>query len=142
MHLESLSDTRAFAADLLPQLPAGALLLLDGPLGAGKTALVAELTRLLGSGAAVSSPTYTLIHEYPTPEGVVVHIDAYRLDGPEALIDLGLDDYLDRARLVAVEWGAPLLATYPEALLVRMTRVGERRSVALIPPTEAEGAGG
>lgn len=138
MQLASLADTRSFAATLLPRLTPGTLLLLDGPLGAGKTALVTELARLLGSEADVSSPTYTLIHEYPTPEGVLVHIDAYRLDGVQALLDLGLDDYLERARLVAVEWGAPLRASHPEALLVRIDRRGERRSAELIPPTPSE----
>lgn len=142
MRLESLSDTRAFAADLLPRIPRGGLLLLDGPLGAGKTALVTALAGLLGSDAAVSSPTYTLIHEYPTPEGVLIHIDAYRLEGPEALIDLGLDDYLERARLVAVEWGEPLRASYPEALLVRLARRGERRSAELVLPAATERADG
>jgi tRNA threonylcarbamoyladenosine biosynthesis protein TsaE len=135
VHLDSLADTRAFAASLLPRLTPGTLLLLDGPLGAGKTALVAELAKLLGSEADVSSPTYTLIHEYPTPAGVLVHVDAYRLGSVDALLDLGLDDYLDRARLVAVEWGAPLRTRYPDAELVRIDRRGERRSAELIPPT-------
>jgi tRNA threonylcarbamoyladenosine biosynthesis protein TsaE len=138
VRLESLADTRTFAATLLPHLTHGALLLLDGPLGAGKTALVTELAQLLGSEAEVSSPTYTLIHEYPTPEGVLVHVDVYRLDGIEALLDLGLDDYLERARLVVVEWGAPLRASHPEALLVRIDRRGERRSAELIHPTPIE----
>jgi tRNA threonylcarbamoyladenosine biosynthesis protein TsaE len=66
----------------------------------------------------VTSPTYTLVHEYPTPEGPLIHIDAYRLPDPAALAGLGLDDYLERSRLVVVEWGAPLLKLYPDALLL------------------------
>src|SRR5690606_41403431 len=72
------------------------------------------LAAALGSEAPVGSPTYTLVHEYPTPHGLLVHVDLYRLPAG-AVAALGLDDYLDRSRLVAVEWGEPLLAEHPEA---------------------------
>ena len=119
--LGSLEDTQNLAHDLLRYAPPGALLVLAGPLGAGKTTLVQALARALGSGAQVSSPTYTLVHEYPTPAGVLVHVDAYRLGDADALFELGLDDYLDRARLTAVEWGEGLLGTFPDALVVRLS---------------------
>lgn len=125
--LTSLQDTEALAATLLEHTSPGSLLLLLGPLGAGKTTLVQALGRALGSGAQISSPTYTLIHEYPTPEGTLVHIDAYRLGRADALLELGLDDYLERARLVAVEWGDALLEAFPEALVVRLSLEGDVR---------------
>lgn len=118
--LASLDDTQALADTLLGASPPGSLLLLVGPLGAGKTTLVQALGRSLGSAAQISSPTYTLIHEYPTPSGVLVHIDAYRLGSADALFELGFDDYLERARLVVVEWGEALLETFPQATLVRL----------------------
>lgn len=114
--------TRAFAVQLADDLPPGALLLIDGPLGAGKTTLVAALVAALGGPERTSSPTYTLVHEYPTPDGPIVHVDAYRLSGPEALEALGLDDYLERARLVAVEWGGGLASAHPEAWRIRIDR--------------------
>ena len=120
MTLGSLADTQKLAQALVQHAPPGTLLLLLGPLGAGKTALVQALGRSLGSDAQISSPTYTLIHEYPTPEGVLVHIDAYRLGDAGALFELGLEDYLERARLTAVEWGEGLLETFPDALVVRL----------------------
>lgn len=116
--LGSLEQTAALARDALRRAPAGSLLLLAGPLGAGKTTFTRLLGQQLGSSAAVTSPTYTLVHEYPTPEGPLIHIDAYRLPDPAALAGLGLDDYLERSRLVVVEWGAPLLKLYPDALLL------------------------
>lgn len=133
--LDSLEQTRALAGRLLALLPArGGLLILSGPLGAGKTTLTQLLAEQLGSRAQVTSPSYTLIHEYPTPQGVLVHIDAYRLGGAEALAELGLEDYLARARLVVVEWGEALAAAYPEAWQVVLSLELSGRSAQLIPP--------
>ncbi|MEX2540196.1 MAG: tRNA (adenosine(37)-N6)-threonylcarbamoyltransferase complex ATPase subunit type 1 TsaE [Trueperaceae bacterium] len=123
----------------------GDLLLLAGPLGAGKTTLTSLIAEELNSDAQVSSPTYTLVHEYPTPAGLLVHIDAFRLADHAALNQLGplghigLDDYLDRARLVVVEWGEALAKQYPEAWLVRLERDGERREASIRPPNTPAG---
>lgn len=119
--LHSLADTAELAREALELAPAGSLLLLSGPLGAGKTTFTQLLATELGSLAAVTSPTYTLVHEYPTPAGLLIHIDAYRLPSAQALPGLGLDDYLERSRLVVVEWGAELLHLYPEALLLEFS---------------------
>ena len=119
---------------LAEQLPTGSLLLLVGNLGAGKTTLVQQLAQSLDSPASVSSPTYTLIHEYPSPQGLLVHIDAYRLttgDVASNLEQLGLDDYLDRARCVVVEWGEALLTHYPEALVVYLELQDDVRHVTI-----------
>jgi len=120
MILHTPEELLPLARSLLERLPEGSLLLLDGPLGSGKTSLVQALAEALGSDAAVSSPTYTLIHEYPTPEGTLVHIDAWRLPEAEQLVATGLDEYLDHARLVAVEWGGGLRRLYPEAMLLTL----------------------
>ena len=135
MHLDTLEDTRTFAQLLLAQIPPGSLTILSGPLGVGKTTLTGEIVSLTGSRALVSSPTYTLIHEYPSPSGLIVHADAYRLPDTNALITLGLEDYLSRARLVLVEWGEGLLESYPEAYQVLMKRRSDvGREAELISP--------
>ncbi len=125
MILRSLDDTRELARTLLERMGTGSLLLLQGGMGAGKTTLVAALAKELGSTASVSSPTYTLIHEYPTPQGTLVHIDAWRLSSAADLLDTGLDEYLDHARLVAVEWGEGLSGHYPEAVLVKLEVIAD-----------------
>jgi len=98
----------------------GDLLVLTGPLGAGKTTLTQAIARRLGTTATVTSPTYTLVHEYPTTAGLLVHIDAYRLSDAADVERLGLADYLERARLTVVEWGEGLLDLHPEALWLEL----------------------
>ncbi|GIW36364.1 MAG: hypothetical protein KatS3mg073_0509 [Meiothermus sp.] len=119
------------ARRLAQALPEGTLVLLTGPMGAGKTTLVKFMAEALGFKGEVTSPTYTLIHEYPTPQGLVVHIDAYRMADQEELYNLGLEDYLPEARLVLIEWGKP--EVFPDSLEVHLEPTAHGRSVRLIP---------
>ncbi|ADH64918.1 protein of unknown function UPF0079 [Allomeiothermus silvanus DSM 9946] len=130
MVLANVEATRRFARKLAQALPEGTLVLLTGPLGAGKTTLVKFIAEALGFKGEVTSPTYTLIHEYPTEHGPIVHIDAYRLANQEELFNLGLEDYLPEARLVLIEWGKP--EVFPDSLEVRLTPQGDIRSVELL----------
>lgn len=128
--LANLEATRRLAHKLAQALPSGSLLLLTGPMGVGKTTLVKFIAEALGFTGEVTSPTYTLIHEYPSPQGLILHIDAYRLANQEELFGLGLEDYLSEARLVLIEWGNPEL--FPNSLEVRLAPQGEARTVELI----------
>ena len=134
MELPDLAATRSLARRTAAVLPMGQLLVVSGPLGAGKTTFVVELAAALGSDAQVTSPTYTLVHEYPTPAGPLVHVDAYRLDPAlDMAAALDLEGYLERARAVVVEWGDRLLATHPGAWHLRLTRDGGRRRAHWAP---------
>jgi tRNA threonylcarbamoyladenosine biosynthesis protein TsaE len=94
----------AFGARLAGLLAAGDLIVLGGPLGAGKTTLTRGLGAALGARGAVTSPTFVLAREHPTASGVpLVHVDAYRLPTARELDDLDLDY---AGSIVVVEWGA------------------------------------
>ena len=101
----SEAETIALGERLAGELPPRGVVLLIGNLGAGKTTLAKGIVN--GVGAAppedVSSPTYTLIHEYGG--GRVYHIDLYRLEEAREAATLGLDEIFDRDALVLVEWG-------------------------------------
>ena len=103
LRTDSEAQTAAAARRLAERLPAGALVLLFGDLGAGKTAFVRGLAGGLGIDPdEVSSPTFTLIQEYRGTR-VLRHVDLYRLQGAE-VDDLGLDELTQDGAVVAIEW--------------------------------------
>lgn len=108
----SEDETIALGRELARELPRKCVVLLIGNLGAGKTALAKGI--LSGLGAAhpdeVTSPTFTLIHEYG--DGSAYHIDLYRLDTAEEVRGLGIEDLFDRNAVVLIEWGE----RFPELL--------------------------
>jgi tRNA threonylcarbamoyladenosine biosynthesis protein TsaE len=97
-------ETRALGRQLAPQL--NGVVLLIGDLGAGKTTLAKGIVEGCGAAAAdeVSSPTFTLIHEYGNPVKVY-HADLYRLDTAEQVRRLGLEELFDKPALLLIEWG-------------------------------------
>jgi len=112
--------TIALGEQLAATLPSQRVVLLIGNLGAGKTTLAKGMVRGLGAAEAedVSSPTFTLIHEYGT-EGRVYHIDLYRLDEPRQVATLGLDEIFDRDAVVLIEWGE----RFPQLLPAERTEI-------------------
>jgi tRNA threonylcarbamoyladenosine biosynthesis protein TsaE len=103
----SAEETIAFGRTLTELLSPPKLVLLRGDLGAGKTTLVKGIAA--GFGAAeeddVTSPTFTLVHEYRGPRANLYHIDLYRLDTPRELETLGLDDLRSHNSILLIEWG-------------------------------------
>jgi tRNA threonylcarbamoyladenosine biosynthesis protein TsaE len=137
LSLATVEETLAFGRALGRSLRPGDLILLSGPLGAGKTTLTRGIAEGLGVGGRVSSPTFVLARVHPAgPAGVpLVHVDAYRLGGDlSELDDLDLDTDLERSAVV-VEWGegtADRLST--DYLVVRLERrEDEVREVTLEP---------
>ena len=101
----SVQDTVQFAEKLARDLRPRDVLVLAGDLGAGKTTFTKALCAALGVVDTVTSPTFTLVHEYRGTKLVVCHADLYRLQRTGELSDLGLDDARRAGAVLVVEWG-------------------------------------
>ena len=120
----SEADTRAIAAALAPSLAPGAVILLSGDLGAGKTAFVRGLAEGLAiDPEEVTSPTFTLVHEYRGGRLPLIHVDLYRLERAE-LDEIGLDQDLAATGVTAVEWSDRLARPIPSAVVVTIEDAG------------------
>ena len=107
------AETIALARALAATLRRGAVLALSGDLGAGKTHFVKGLAAGLGTTASVTSPTFTLIHEYPGGRLPLYHFDFYRLDDADEALRIGLDEYLDGDGACVIEWAEKFPALLP-----------------------------
>lgn len=92
---------------------AGDVFALTGDLGAGKTQFVKGFVAGLGSGSDVTSPTFTLVHEYPGGRCPVYHFDFYRLDSAESVLRLGFDEYIEGDGVCIIEWADRFRALLP-----------------------------
>ena len=134
IHTRSEEETVALGEELAAELPAKCVVLLIGNLGAGKTTLAKGIVKGLGAAHPdeVSSPTFTLIHEYGPK---VYHIDLYRLDRAEQVASIGLDEIFDRAAVVLVEWGERFMELMPEVRVeITLRSVGGDEREILISP--------
>ncbi len=106
-HTHSAEETIAFGRTLAAELSPPLMVLLRGDLGAGKTTLVKGIAEGFEAALAeeVTSPTFTLIHEYRGPRATLYHIDLYRIDSERDLETLGLDDLLAPDCILLIEWG-------------------------------------
>ena len=98
-------DTRAVGAAIALLLRVHDVMVLTGELGAGKTTLVRGIASGLGASEHVASPTFTLVREYVTGRIPIAHVDVFRLDRVQDVVDLALDELEDSACVLIVEWG-------------------------------------
>ena len=118
-------ETEQMGEALAKRLKPGAVVALFGDLGMGKTAFVRGMAAALGSSERVTSPTFTLVNEYPGKLRLY-HFDMYRLSGPEELFDIGWEDYLDAGGICAVEWSENVASALPpESVRVVIERLDD-----------------
>ena len=131
--LPDLAATETFAAKLAALAVPGDAILLHGPLGAGKSALARAFIRAAASDPAleVPSPTYTLVQTYRTRHGIIHHLDLWRLEGEEGVLELGWDELVQD--IVLVEWPERLGRLRPPGALDLAIRIyqGESRLVSI-----------
>ena len=141
VHVRSPEETWAFAARLAGELRPGTVLALQGDLGAGKTTFMQGLGAALGVKRPITSPTFTLSMEYPTPAFKLVHMDLYRLAGPDDLLAIGYPEYLESGAVVALEWPERAGDLLPEdawRLTFTLTDEEETRDITLERPVDRE----
>ena len=118
----SALETELLGARLAECLLPGDVIALRGGLGAGKTAFTRGLARGLGIAEPVTSPTYTIVNEYPQGRLPLFHFDMYRLHDADELFDLGWEDYLDRGGVCAVEWSENVWEALEDPIVVTIER--------------------
>jgi tRNA threonylcarbamoyladenosine biosynthesis protein TsaE len=121
---ETIAYGRKLAAELSPPL----IVLLRGDLGAGKTTLVKGIIEGFEAASAedVTSPTFTLVHEYRGPRATLYHIDLYRIETPRELETLALDDLIAPNCILLIEWGEKFAGLQRDKNMeIALERVGE-----------------
>ncbi len=101
----SPAETEAIGQQFAEEIGVGSISALNGDLGSGKTVFVKGLVAGLGSRADVTSPTFTILHEYRGGRLPVYHFDFFRLENRESIVRLGLDDYFFGDGVSVIEWG-------------------------------------
>jgi tRNA threonylcarbamoyladenosine biosynthesis protein TsaE len=131
----SAEETTAFGRTLMDLLAPPTLVLLRGDLGAGKTTLIKGIAAAFAAASEedVTSPTFTLVHEYRGPSANLFHIDLYRIDTPRELETLGLDDLVSEESILLIEWGEKFSRFVRDRdVEIQIERVGENERKILV----------
>jgi tRNA threonylcarbamoyladenosine biosynthesis protein TsaE len=129
----SAAETIAFGQRLAGGLRPGDVVALHGELGAGKTCLVKGIARGLGVTQDVTSPTFTIVHEYRDGRLPLVHVDLYRLDTPQQAVTVGIEDYFYDKAVTVIEWAEKIMPLLPpRAIHVRLEWRGENGRAIMV----------
>lgn len=131
LRADSLAATHAIAAALAELSRPGDLIVLAGEMGAGKTAFAQGFGQALGITEPITSPTFTLVHSYPCPDGrrTLHHADIYRLDRTGDVEELALHELAEFGGIVLIEWGDVAAAGLGDHLEVRLSQVDTDHTV-------------
>ena len=131
--LESLEDTRKLGTCIARELRTGDTILLSGDLGAGKTTLTRFIAQGLGiDEREVTSPTFSIIHEYPGGRLPVIHADLYRLGKNADILDTGIEEYLAGDFILIIEWADFLSEPLADEFLAIHLAIQDNARTALL----------
>lgn len=136
---ESPEQTAQIAGEFAVGLRPGSVVAVEGTLGAGKTHFIKAAVRALGFGAPVTSPTFTIVHEYPTDRGSIFHIDLYRLRSEREIAALGLNEIFAASLATFIEWPERLGAHLPhDASHVKIGIASDTGRIIELPDPRAD----
>lgn len=136
--LENEEFTKKLASEISSKLFPGAIVCLNGDLGAGKTTMTKSIAHTLGILEDITSPTFTIVNEYTEGDLVLYHFDVYRIGSSEEMYDIGFEEYIDSEGICIIEWSniiedilpeerLELLITYEnDGRMAKLTPYGER----------------
>jgi len=125
LRTKSVDDTGALAFELAALSRPGDVILLAGDLGAGKTVFAQGYGRALGVVEPITSPTFTLVRTYQEGRFPLIHVDVYRLDHLQELMDLGIMELLDAGGVTLIEWGDVVAVSLPPDFLEVRLELGD-----------------
>ena len=139
---DSTETTEKFAAELAAKLPMGSVLALHGNLGAGKTVFARGFARGLQITEPISSPTFTIVQEYPCAQGMFFHLDLYRIDNSDSAYAFGIDEFLyDKQGMTLIEWPERIADILPETTIhitiEPLAAMDERKITVVFPDQTA-----
>ncbi|MBQ8072814.1 MAG: tRNA (adenosine(37)-N6)-threonylcarbamoyltransferase complex ATPase subunit type 1 TsaE [Clostridia bacterium] len=127
MRSASVEETRALGEKLARELRAGDVILLEGPLGAGKSELARGIAKGLGVVETVTSPSFTILNVYDSGRLPLYHFDWYRLESAEELYEMGMEEYLGGDGVALVEWPGQAAEALPgDFLMIELLPAGDR----------------
>ena len=137
-YTHSADETRNLASKIAAETPNGTVFALDGNLGAGKTVFASGFAAGLGITEPVSSPTFTIVQEYPYAKGMFFHLDLYRIDNPDAALAFGIDEFLYASDAISlVEWPERIDGLFPPGTVrvtIERTKQEETRKITVEKP--------
>ncbi|MGP3778370.1 tRNA (adenosine(37)-N6)-threonylcarbamoyltransferase complex ATPase subunit type 1 TsaE [Halanaerobium saccharolyticum] len=129
---DSPAETEEFGRKLAQLIEIPALILLKGELGTGKTLITKAAASVFGYQGEVTSPTFNLVQEY-SGEKEIIHMDLYRLDRTEELLEIGFEDYLNREAVIFIEWPELALPLLPaDFIFINLEKISaEKRKITV-----------
>ncbi len=125
INLYSLADLPSAAKQLLQFSTTEKIFLFYGEMGAGKTTLIKAICTELGVDGNISSPTFSIVNEYSSPQGTIYHFDFYRLKNETEALDMGYEDYFYSGRYCFVEWPEKIAGLLPESYIKICLEISE-----------------
>ena len=137
---KSPDETRELASRIAGSTKLGSVFALDGNLGAGKTVFASGFARGLGITEAVSSPTFTIVQEYPFARGMFFHLDLYRIDTPDSALAFGIDEFLFAEDGISlIEWPERIRGLFPPGTIrITIDRTEQEETRRITVSDEAE----